>query len=141
MPTIYQWPESLGCPQQAGYSEATESTAVLKTTVQSGPQKIRKRVSYSPRNITFTVILREAGVQTLDGFYWGTLNEVGSFYWSDYRKPIADDNVAIYRFVSPPSYSSLGSGLWSANMQLERLTTVNGHFLLDIRDQENYLST
>lgn len=141
MAEIKWWPKSLGCPQNSGYSEATESSSVIKTQMQSGPQKVRRRVSYSPRTISFSLILYGAGTQTLDNFYWQTLNEVGSFYWPDYRKPLYEDNVAVYRFVSPPSYDSIGSGLWSATLQLERLTTVNGHFLLDIREEDNYLST
>lgn len=141
MTNIKWWPESLGCPQQSGYSENTESTSVIKTQMQSGPQKMRRRVSYSPRQISMSLILAGAGVQTLDGFYWTTLNEVGSFYWPDYRKPLAEDNVAVYRFIDPPSYSSIGPELWSASLQLERMTTVNGHFLLNIREEDNYLST
>lgn len=141
MAEIYWWPKSLGCPQQSGYSETTPSTAVIKTSMQSGPQKMRRRVSYSPRQVSMKLILRGAGVQTLDGFYWTTLNEVGNFYWPDYRKPLHQDNVAVYRFVEPPSYDSIGPRLWTANLQLERMTMVNGHFLLNIREEDSYLST
>lgn len=141
MAEIYWWPKSLGCPQQSGYSEATASTSVIKTQMQSGAQKMRRRVSYSPRQVSMKLMLRAAGVQTLDGFYWTTLNEVGSFYWPDYRKPLYEDNVAVYRFMEPPSYDAAGPHLWTANLQLERMTTVNGHFLLNIRESDNYLSS
>lgn len=141
MANIYQWPESLGCPQQSGYSESTASTSVIKTSMQAGPQKMRRRVSYSPSQVSMNLIVRPAGVQTLDDFYWITLNEVGNFYWHDYRKPLYQDNVSVYRFIDPPSYEAIGAKLWKANLQLERMTTVNGHFLLNIRETENYLST
>lgn len=141
MAEIYWWPRSLGCPQQSGYNEATQTTSVIKTTMQAGPQKFRRRNSSSPRQITMQLVLRGAGKQTLEGFYWTTLNEVGSFYMPDYSKPLYQDNVAVYRFTDPPSFDAIGPKLWSAKLMLERLTTVNGHFLLNIREEDNLLST
>lgn len=134
------WPKSLGCPQKSGYSEMTDDN-IVSTPVQSGPQRRRPRVSSVPTKASFNLILQAAGVQTLRDFYWITLGQTGHFYLPDYTKPLASDNVAVCRFIGEPSIEKMGGRYWRANVTLERLTTVNGHFLLNIRDETTYLTT
>jgi hypothetical protein len=88
-----------------------------------------------------SLILRGAGVQTLENFYWITLNQVSSFYWPDYKKPLWADNVGVYRFLSAPNIEAVGPRFFQANLQLERMARVNGHFLLNIKEEDNYLAT
>lgn len=141
MAEIFFWPESLGCPQVSGYNESSPNDGLIRTTMQSGPQKVRKRVSSVTTTVDFNLILRGAGVQTLENFYWITLNQVRSFYWPDYKKPMWDDNVGVYRFLSPPVIQAMGGDIFQATLQVERMAFVNGHFLLNIRETDNYLST
>lgn len=142
MAEIYPWPStSIPCPLVDGYVDAGDD-GVIRTTVQSGPQRARARVSAVPAQVTAVVMVRRAGMQVLEDFYFLTLRRVGRFYWRDFRKPAADDNVAVYRFAARPSYAPTSSPeFWKATMQLERLTTVNGHFLLDFYDDTTWPTT
>lgn len=135
------WPKSLGCPQKSGFNQPGGDENIIATTVQSGPQRRRPRVSTIPSKVNFNLILHAAGVQTLLDFYWITINQTGYFYLPDYTKPLYSDNVAVYEMLGEPAIEKIGGRYWRASLSLNRLTTVNGHFLLNIREETNYLST
>lgn len=140
---IHQWPVSLHHPLIDGYSEGGED-GVLRSQFDAGPSKIRRKYSgRPPAAVAFTVPVTRAGMQVLDDFYWITLNVVGLFYWQDHRRPIEDEeNVAVYRFVARPSYTPGRSGtVWRAALQLERVTSVDGSFLLNFSNGDQGLTT
>lgn len=140
MAEIFYWPESVGCPLAGGYSEGGDD-GVIRTQMQSGPQKARPRVSAVPATIAGSFIVSSAGKQTLEDFYFITLNRTSRFYWPDYSKPLTQDNIGVYRFMARPTFDHVSAEWWRATVSLERLNTVNGHFLLNIRDETTYLTT
>lgn len=139
--TYHAWPSSLGHPLVDGYSESGED-GVLRSQFDAGPSKIRRKYSgRPPATVVGELVLTKAGMQVLDDFYWITLNVVGLFHWADHRRPLDSENVAVYRFAARPSYTPIAPHLWRAALQLERVTSVDGSFLLNFSNGDQGLTT
>jgi len=112
------WPP--GLPQEsllAGNSETPPNTT-LRTQMDTGPAKVRRRYTAAPRQFQRSVMLTESQVSTLDTFYvTTTAGGTSVFTWTHPRTGASVD----FRFVSPPVYSALGGDLWRADMSLEIL--------------------
>jgi hypothetical protein len=111
------WPASL--PQLVaveGYEESPPETA-LRTEMDAGPAKVRRRFTAGVRPITAQLDLDAAQVETLDQFYVTTLaGGALRFDWVDPRNQAAVE----LRFVRPPVYRPAGSdAAWTAFLQLE----------------------
>lgn len=116
------WPATL--PQVlpvAGYSETPPDTA-LRTQMDAGPAKVRRRFTAQVRPINATLILTAAQVQILDDFYVTTL-EGGAlpFDWIHPRDTASPPTVVQFRFVRPPQYAALEPDIWQAPVELEIL--------------------
>jgi len=112
------WPTSLPTrPLVDGYSETPPNTVVRSNTAV-GPAKTRRRATAGVRRITCRYRLTAAQVDTLDTFYWATL-ESGAlrFNWTHPRT----SSVYEVRFVSPPSFSADDGDAWLADVELELL--------------------
>ena len=111
------WPASL--PQLVavdGYQESPPDT-VLRTKMDAGPDKLRRRFTAGIRPLTVQLDLDAAQVETLDGFHV-TTTAGGSlrFDWVDPR----NQTTAEMRFVRPPVYRPAGSdAAWKAFLELE----------------------
>ncbi|MBH1591387.1 hypothetical protein I5U77_02840 [Stenotrophomonas maltophilia] len=137
----FNWPSSLPCPLLEGYEEPEGDDGIISTTMQAGPAKRRPRVSLVPDEVSMVLLLSQAQVQTLNGFYLTTLRKTRAFNWRDFRFPTASDNVAVYRFMAKPSYRPVTPRLWKATLSLQRLSGANGHFPLDFYDNSNWPTT
>lgn len=112
------WPGTL--PQDvlvAGYAEQPPDLA-LRTQMDIGPAKLRRRQTAAPRPLKVTVGLTRAQVATLDAFYLtdlagGTL----SFTWVHPRTLAG----VTFRFVSRPGYVPESGASWLADLDLEIL--------------------
>ena len=94
---------------------------VIKSSVDAGPPKYRRRFTGTPANFTCSVLLTETQVSTLESFYLTTLNSVGLFDWTDFTT----GGTVTYGFVKRPSYQHVPntgstSRLWTASLELER---------------------
>lgn len=112
------WPSTL--PQVAfqsmGYREMAPDIA-LRTQMDAGPAKVRRRFTAGVRNIDFTIPCSAAEIATLDTFYVTTLQGgVLPFDWTHPRTGAA----ASFRFRGRPEYTDLGA-VFSARLELEIL--------------------
>lgn len=112
------WPA--GLPQRPLADGFTESpvSAVIRTEMDVGPAKMRRRYTAEVRVYNMGLLLTTAQVATLQTFYESTLAGVDPFDWVDHRTGAA----ASYRFRSPPSYFEAGApDYWRTTLDLEVL--------------------
>ena len=129
-----QWPSSLPFPlvDSPGYSPLPNS---IRTQMDAGLARVRRRSTAAGQDATLLVQLRPGQVQTLDDFVEITLGDTLPFGWYDFRRPITDQNKAVYRFKQRPTYAPNRSGLyWIATLSLELVSTTAGRYLLDVSD-------
>lgn len=116
MPT---WPGSLpAAPQGDSYQEQAPNT-VVRSPMDAGPQKVRRRFTAGVRPFTFTWLLTKAQVATLDTFYNSTLSG-GSLTFDGLNHP-RTGTATTWRFTMPPTYTYLGPDAWKAITPLEVL--------------------
>lgn len=112
------WPS--GLPQKPlaeGFAEQPQPN-ILRSDMDVGPAKMRKRYTSVIRVYGMELLLTTAQVATLETFYYTTLGCVDEFDWLDHRTGAA----ASYRFRSAPSYSLAGApGYWRTSLDLEAL--------------------
>jgi hypothetical protein len=113
------WPASLPQdPLAQGFSEQAPNT-VIRTTMEAGPPKMRRRFTAGIRNIECQLRLTSAQTDTLDLFFETTL--AGGSLSFDWKHPRTGATVT-FRFVEPPSYGAVARGtLWWASLKLEIL--------------------
>ena len=115
------WPASLPAPLAAGTSSIKPTDDIIKSSVDAGLPKYRRRFTAVPAVFACNVLLTQAQVNTLEAFYSTTLNAVGLFNWTDYSTGL----TATFGFTKRPSYqhvaNTAGSNmLWIASLELER---------------------
>ncbi|CAN7332537.1 hypothetical protein LJR143_001684 [Pseudoxanthomonas sp. LjRoot143] len=126
------WPSSLPRPQVDGCTYTPQDNQI-RTEMRAGVPKVRRATTARPVDVTFQLVLTQAQVQTLDDFVAITLSDVLPFQWMDFRRPDGEENVAVYRFTRRPRYAPRRSGMyWTATIDLELMTTLQGTYLLDI---------
>ena len=114
------WPGTLPQQSRAALSE-TRSDARVRTAMDAGPAKMRRRHTAAVRNFQGSMILTQAQRNTFDTFYITTLKEGSlAFDWTD---PI-DDTTASFRFISPAGFAVARPGapadrLWEMTFNLE----------------------
>lgn len=115
MPT---WPATLPDKVlQEGYDEQLQPI-VIRSPMDTGPAKLRRRATAAPRSISGGQRLTAAQVETLDGFYRTDCADGAlAFDWKHPRTQAA----ASLRFVSPPRYASLGGGVYAVSLSFEIL--------------------
>jgi len=113
------WPATLPqSPLIAGLAEDPQDVSV-RTQMETGPAKIRRRFTAEIRNIVYPLLLTTAQVETLDVLYYTTL-EGGSLPFT-HLHPRTGATVD-YRFLEKPGpYTPLSHNKWSAELQLEIL--------------------
>ena len=125
------WPVSLPVPLVQGITY-TPGQNTIRTPMDAGPAKVRRRFTAVPETLAFNLVLTGAQVQVLQDFVEITLSDVLPFDWIDFRKPTG--TAVTYRFTKRPSYSprSAAGNRWVAAIELEQLTTSQGTYLLDV---------
>lgn len=106
------WPTSLKITRD-NYSESAPRTAI-RSSMDVGPDKMRKRSSAQVRQVSFRLFLTDALLDTLDDFF--VANEALAFDFTDPRT----DAAKRARFVEPPQYS-LKDTMWDVSVKLEYL--------------------
>ena len=114
MPT---WPTTLPAPAISTLQESPPNNTI-RTAMDKGPEKIRRRTTANIRPISFNMVLTAAEIQILDDFYDGdTFSGSESFDYTHPRTGVA----CTARFVSPPQYSEHEGAAYYAAVQLEIL--------------------
>lgn len=106
------WPTSLVITRD-GYTETTPKR-IVRSNMETGPDKIRRRSSAQVREISLKLFLTDAQLQTFDDFF--DANDALAFDFTDPRT--GDAKRA--RFTDAPSYS-LKDTMWDVTVKLEYL--------------------
>ena len=115
------WPSSLPALQWVGYQE-TLPDGTLRTQMDAGPAKVRRRFTAAVRPVKGQISTNEAGVAALESFYLVDCNGgATSFVWSLARAG-GPQNVN-FRFTKPPVISPAadGNGRYLVALELEIL--------------------
>lgn len=113
------WPASL--PQLVlaqGYRETFAKTAV-RTSMDAGPAKVRRRFTAGTRDFAVSLRLTPAQAATLEGFFDATT--AGGSLAFDWTHPRTGTAVA-FRFIGEPQLTAVNRGQqYQASMRLEIL--------------------
>lgn len=105
------------CPLVNSVSESPPEN-VIRSSMDKGPAKVRRRTTANIRPIQFKLMLTPAQTAIMDDFYVNqTVSGADEF---DFTHPRTKQPVKA-RFVSPPSYSERGGRLWEIGVSLEIL--------------------
>lgn len=88
--------------------------------MEVGPDKVRRRVSYTAENITGQVMCTEAQAQALDLFYKETVRS-GTIRFTMNAPHFGLPREA--RFLEPPEFSWIGGNLYQCTLNLELFDT------------------
>lgn len=100
-----------------GFRETLPDLA-LRTSMEQGPAKLRRRTTAGVAEMTFSLLLDAAGTQTLDAFYSDDL--AGGTLAFDLTHPRTGDTASC-RFKKPPRHLSV-NGIWfRSSVELEIL--------------------
>lgn len=111
------WPVSLPQVLMLDGLNAKRNSAVVRTQMDAGPQKVRRRYTVSTKTFTGSIIVTEAQRVTLESFYRNVLAD-GAL-----RFVLADPQTleeAEFRFADDYSEESL-DGYWKITMTLEKM--------------------
>ncbi len=112
------WPNTLPVsPLLDGFRE-TVPNAVVRTDMEQGPAKIRRRTTAAVRALSVSYLMSKAQVETLETFYLTTLMS-GSLPF-DFTHPRNSVSVSC-RFVQPPAYGSANGNYFKVMLALEVL--------------------
>lgn len=109
------WPTTL--PEKFSRNfETTDVDTLLRSEMEYGPQKVRRRFTGNIEQIQTSINLTEEQVGILRNFYRNTLG--GGTLPFTHKYP-TNNTVVEYRFLAPPAISHLGGKAWMASLQLE----------------------
>lgn len=93
---------------------------IIRTQMENGPYKQRRRFTNVPETFTFTMVLSKANLAILMTFVTVTLGDVLPFDWIDFRTGAA----AVYRFTKrpEPTWFAGDGDYWTVAFELELLT-------------------
>lgn len=84
-----------------------------------GDQKVRRRFTATLRDFTYSTILTQAQVSTLDTFYATTLNDgIDTFTWTDPMLEVS----GTFRFLGPIQWTAATKNAWRATARMRRIS-------------------
>lgn len=112
------WPEDLPQSPLLDGLQETLPDNLLRTKMEQGPPKLRRRSTDAPAKITAQFLLDTAQCAVLEGFYAGTLaGGAKRFGFTHPRRGTA----VFCRITQPPEYAALNGGYFRARLMLEVL--------------------
>lgn len=112
------WPSTLPqTPLLRSYGE-TPPNLVLRTSMDAGPAKVRRRFTAGVRQFSFDFQLTGAQLEILDSFFMDDLAAGSTAF--DFPSPRTGDPVQM-RFTEAPQYSARGGDIWIVKLSLEAL--------------------
>ena len=109
------WPTTFPCALLSNYNETIPDTTI-RSEMDQGPAKVRRITSAGVPMISFSMILTGALLSDLETFYLDTCASGSLPFTMDH--PRTGDSITV-RFRSPPQFSPLGGGKFSAGVSLE----------------------
>lgn len=106
------WPATLPPPLAEGARFAPAFDGIIKSQMEVGPFKRRRRVTRVPETFTGTILLNAAQYTTFKAFV--ELVGTSPFTWKDWRTGAAQN----YAFVTLPTFDHVSAGLWHASLEL-----------------------
>jgi len=111
------WPTELnGMILDGSYNETPPENSI-RTKMDVGPAKVRRRSTSGIRPVSFSLFLTNANVVILDDFYDSTLSS-GSETFTFYAPRTKASGT--YRFVTRPTYAPKDQG-YIAKISLEKM--------------------
>lgn len=111
------WPASLDqCFLIGGFSQQNRPV-VIRSEVDAGPPKVRRRYTKPIRNVTGAIKADKAQTVALNTFFDVTLQ--GGVKRFQFTNPITD-TLEEFRFIDPPVITPLTSNHFLINMNLEQ---------------------
>jgi hypothetical protein len=98
------WPSTL--PDCAQTWEEQDVPVTIRTAMDIGPPKVRRRYTRTMRNVRVSFMLSHAEAMALRDFF--ELDTQGGVVEHSFRHPFRDA-LESFRFVEPPSISNLGA--------------------------------
>jgi hypothetical protein len=115
MPT---WPASLpSLPLADGYREIT-SHSIVRTEMEQGPAKLRRRSTAAVSKLTLSYLLSTADIQALEEFIQDDL--MGGALAFSFDHPRTGSAVSC-RFRQLPEYGAVNGGYFKVSVELEVL--------------------
>jgi len=115
MPVV--WP--VGLPQDSLIRHVeTAPEERLRTEMDAGPPKMRRRMTAGVRPVEIPLILDDTQITTLMDFFTVTLK--GGVDAFDWKLPRTGATVS-FRFVDPPKAEAVEPTVWSLTLNLEIL--------------------
>lgn len=112
----FTWPATLPNPEID--MEETAPNLVVRTDMDAGPPKVRRRHTSGVRPWRKRVVLTLAQVETFDEFFVDTLSGGASrFDFTNSRTGVSCE----FRFVEPPVYRRLGPDAYEVAMSWEQM--------------------
>lgn len=108
------WPSTLPSPEY-GLQISGQDNAVLRTNMEAGAQKMRRRLTRDVQNVRGSIYLTDAQMTTLDDFYRITLKATLPFDWTDFVR----NATATYRFTKAPTFVREAFNSVRAELELE----------------------
>lgn len=99
------------------YARKASKDAALRTSMDAGPDKVRRRFTAVPHAVTFTKILTQAQLDIEQDFYHNVVGVAGRF---DHFDPVTQTTQS-WRYVEETAYAAAGGGQWRATFSLEVL--------------------
>lgn len=111
------WPATLENKVNSGSFTFQIGETVIRTQMDVGPNKTRRRSTKSIDTYQVSLLVKDFNEFTdLYDFYDVDLN--GGTLAFDFLDPLTN-TTREFKFSSPPSFSSLGAGVFTASMQWE----------------------
>lgn len=110
------WPSTLPSPLDDTADYAPLMDNVIRSSMETGSPKTRRRFTAVPETFTGGVLLTGAQCATLLAFAVTTLQDVLPFDWKDFRTGAA----ATYTFQKRPTFTRVkdSRGMWRASIEL-----------------------
>ena len=111
------WPANLPAPLLDSFREAVAET-VIRTSMDAGPAKARRRSSAGSGSLTLNYIVSRAQAAVLDSFFDG--DAAGGALPFGFTHPRTGATLSC-RFRQPPAYAALNGPYFRVSIELEVL--------------------
>lgn len=116
MPDLPQWPDGLpSAPLRDGYSES-QASAVIRTDMDAGPARVRRRTSAHVTDITARYLFNDAQMDTFMAFFNQDAGAGAVIFAMPH--PRTGETVSA-RFRTPPQARALQRGYSFVDVSLE----------------------
>jgi hypothetical protein len=113
------WPSTLPKPALSGYSLEPQN-AVLKTQMEAGPNRYRKRYTSVPMDVKASLLLTAEQMSAFKTFYQTTINQGADWFVFDgLNLGNGYATGSEVHFTEPYKANYIGRGQWDINFSLE----------------------